>query len=777
MSGFSGILGNFEQFGGQLLHDSPVGFLYDAATAPWSPEKNDLSWFVKNLATRGTGISMVPDTLSEAGTITDKALLPAAGGITLYGAGLAAGKINPNDMSQYKAVGQEAFDRHITFGKGLVLGLNTLAARATGQDFNPLDPAQQDLLFQHGVLSEQQQGGSDFYSGFSRFAAGGFDLGFLWETDPAAIAGRGAMVAGFRRTPYIIGSEASKDTLPVLAQKSAVVIDTPQKAEEFSSTGRMLKTLDWMQGRPAPEIARLPFIQSHPERDVIASYYAQAKTLDQRKMVTRLLVGDTTALDQLAAENAQLADTFARQQQGLLSLRSLQDPDIWHVDDKIFAGFDEANIAERAAQAKKAVDQTYDAMHVNEARQAVAGSLLGQRTPTVGLTNMKISRDIQLQNGTMSRPLRLIQPAINMRPQALVDLNRGDSSIQMERYLAKSGMNYDERMSWLTKYMAASSPEERSAIFQQMDDAAIHSLLRDNMTTDDIASVQAAARIGKSKAQYAVTNRERNYDGSGRDIIRFVNDDNNTVNEIHMPLYASQTADWTVLSDLDEVKRMVKLYGSPLKQAMSRGVSAGDFYLSRFYGLWKPAALLRFGYPQRVVGDEQLRIMAKIGVAAQGNWLNSFADSKAVNLTVRGVPSATSDGAESWMGQQLRDEAIKKLTDKQAALQAQLDAKGAGMTVDARFRLQNKISHRARAIDYLKSPMQGQPDQLLRPGDMPDPAVKLLSGEVTPAEYAGLIRELGSTGLVPQDESVALRNFEQGNMTESELQKELVGIA
>src|SRR5690348_17037866 len=103
---------------------------------------------------------------------------------------------------------------------------------------------------------------------------------------------------------------------------------------------------------------------------------------------------------------------------------------------------------------------------------------------------------------------------------------------------------------------------------------------------------------------------------------------------------------------------MVKLYGSPLKQGLSRGASVGDYYLRRFYDIWKPAALLRFGYPQRVVGDEQLRIMAKIGIAAQGNWLNSYTDSKIVNNTVRGVPSATSDGVESWMGQGLRDEAI-----------------------------------------------------------------------------------------------------------------------
>ena len=777
MSGFSGILGNFEQFGGQLLHDSPVGFLYDAATAPWSPEKNDLAWFVKNLATRGTGIQMAPDTLSEAGTITDKALLPAAGGITLYGAGLASGKINPNDMSQYKAVGQEAFDRHITFGKGGVLGLNSLAARATGQDFNPLDPAQQDLLFQHGVLSEQQQGGSDFYSGFSRAAAGGFDLGFLWETDPTAIAGRGAMVAGFRRTPYIVGSEASLDTLPVLARKSAVVIDTPQKAEQFSSTGRMLKTLDWMQGRTAPEIARLPFIQSHPERDVLATAYAQAQTLDQRKMVTRYLVGDTTALDQLQAENAQLGDMLARQQQGLLSLHSLQDPDIWHVNDRIFAGFDDANLAERTALAQKAVNQTYDALKVNETRDAVAGSLIGQRTPTIGLTNLKISRDIQLQNGTMSRMLRLIQPAINMRPQTLVDINRGDSSIQIERQILKSNMTYEERTGWLQKYMAATDPAARYAIQQQIDDAAVQSLLRDNMTKEDLASVQAAANIGKQKARMALVGRERNYDGSGRDIIRFVDDETGAVNEIHMPLLASQNADWTVLTDLDEVKRLVRKYNSPLKQAMGRGVSAGDYYLSRFYGVWKPTALLRLGYPVRVVGDEQLRIAAKIGVSAQGNWLNSYLDSKGVNLTVRGVPSATSDGVESWMGQELRDRAIKKLTDKQAVLQAKLDANGAGMSVDARARIQNKISHRARAIDYLKSPMQGQPDQLLRPGDMPDPAVRLMSGELSPAEYVGVIRELDSAGLVPGDEAVAIRNFEQGNMTEDELHKQLVGIA
>ena len=416
MSGIGGILGNLHQFGGQLLHDSPVGFLYDAATAPWSPEKNDLGWFIKNLATRGTAMAMGPDILHEGNVIADQALLPAAGGLTLYGAGLISGNVNPNDMGQYKAIGQEAYDRHITFGKGLVLGLNAAASRLTGDNFNPLDPAQQDLLFQHGVLSESDVQNSDFLSGFSRGAAGLADLGFLWEVDPTAVAGRGAMVASYRRTPYILGSEASKDTIPLLARKSAVVIDSPAAAERYSSSGQMLKTLEWMQGKSAPEIARLPFVQSHPERDVLATYYAQAKTLDQRKMVTRLLVGDTSVLSQLEAENAQLADTFWRQQQGLLSLRSLQDPDLYKVTDRMFAGYDDANIEQRVQQAKKAVDETYGQIKLNEARQAVSGSMVGQRTPTVGLTNRKIARDIALQDGTMSRPVRLIQPAITMRP-------------------------------------------------------------------------------------------------------------------------------------------------------------------------------------------------------------------------------------------------------------------------------------------------------------------------------------------------------------------------
>ena len=264
-------------------------------------------------------------------------------------------------------------------------------------------------------------------------------------------------------------------------------------------------------------------------------------------------------------------------------------------------------------------------------------------------------------------------------------------------------MSYTERTGWLQKYMAATSPQERNAIFQQMDEAAIGSLLN-GLSKDDIASVQAASRIGKSRAMYAVTNRERNYDGSGRDLISFV-DDNGVVNEIHMPLLASQTADWMVLSDLDEVKRLVKLYDAPIKQAIARGTSVGDYYLRRFYDLWKPAALLRFGFPQRVVGDEQLRIMAKIGIAAQGNWLNSYVDSKMVNSTVRGVPSATSDPVEGWMGEELRNQAISKLEAQQAKLQARLAAKGDSMTVDGRFRLQNKIQHRTRAIDFLKSPL------------------------------------------------------------------------
>ena len=60
---------------------------------------------------------------------------------------------------------------------------------------------------------------------------------------------------------------------------------------------------------------------------------------------------------------------------------------------------------------------------------------------------------------------------------------------------------------------------------------------------------------------------------------------------------------------------------------------------------------------------------------------------------------------------------------------------------------------------------------------MADPAVKLLSGEVSPEQYVGMIRELNDAGLVPSDEAVALRNFEQGGVTEAELQKQLVGLA
>jgi hypothetical protein len=154
---------------------------------------------------------------------------------------------------------------------------------------------------------------------------------------------------------------------------------------------------------------------------------------------------------------------------------------------------------------------------------------------------------------------------------------------------------------------------------------------------DDVLS--NAPRL-REEATGALSRRQ--YDAAGRGSVLLRRPDG-TITRLHLPLHVTQQADLLPLVDTKELERAaqavkgwdwesgVRTRCATSTRSARLGVSGTKGRrrsrwpcdvpaeaLELFYSLWRPATLLRVGWPVRILMDEQLRILSKIGAMSHG---------------------------------------------------------------------------------------------------------------------------------------------------------------
>ena len=606
-------------FGGAL--QAPIGLVKDLATAPFTEDETDGlvntiyqrtvargGQFFGNLIGPEEGLGAVAGALPQGvRRPVSRVTTPALNALeTVYREGVA----EPVSTA-YLLANREAQDRgEGNPGEGLITRSSALAPltaamatvravtnpgdlRAAYRQAQTTSPGQAiaATLLGGDVTNEAELArlaGTDMFEVISGTADAIHRLG----ADPTVLAGKAATLA---RLKFI--------TKPIAAGDDIAAIVKSDRVQKFSRT---IKDMN------ASEI-RQRFFADHSHGAVISSVLADTADEAQRSYALRALMGDAQALDDLYRTRADLAGRIdrlsgAQAEMNAMARSGAGGGDVTLLDDADMAARIEAELDALRPQAERVERMT-----------AAAGTIREQpRVGIAGDVRFNVTRSDFYQSSPFAAPLRTV---FNMRPQRYVNLHDQTGDVQVARMLRKSALDLEEQDRLRGAFMAATNPVERQAALEAAEAAAVRSVAeRANMSVDEIESILSQAARNRTKAMGMLKGRK--YDGEGRSRVLLDNGDG-SFDEVHLPIWITQEANVGILPDMDEVNRAATRIGR--FKLRHPATDAPAELTDAFMRVWKPSVLLRVGWPIRVVGDEQMRIAAKIGAIAQAENLGRAA--------------------------------------------------------------------------------------------------------------------------------------------------------
>lgn len=453
-------------------------------------------------------------------------------------------------------------------GKTWAEAYNIAEHRSPGQSFA--------LMFLTKDIKDPRQLAKAQATDYYHMASGVFDAAARIWLDPTAIAGGAA--AKYYKGLHDLG--------------------TAEALARAESNGMLDKFNTALQGMSAAQI-RHTYFPTHERGADISTLLASATEKTDRHRVLRVLAGAADEVDALRAYRPEIAGQLDRLMQRREMLTTMSHN-----------GFVLANQPEDLA----AIEAELNALHP----QAVIAERLYQNMAALkempNLTSARLrgalTQSEWYQHAATSKPLRVV---FNMEPHNLVRLDDPSGDIQLWRMLQKSDLPLERQQQIRSTYMAAKSPGERLGVLNLAEEEATKSIaLSKGMTVDEVNNVlnEAARRRGWLRDKL----NSRTYDGEGRSKVFFEDDTGEAVQHYiaEQPLFETQLPEMTPLADMSEVRKATTRIGQ--FRARHPSTDIPEELIQGFYRVWRPATLLRLGWPFRVIGDEQLRLFAKLGV-------------------------------------------------------------------------------------------------------------------------------------------------------------------
>lgn len=390
----------------------------------------------------------------------------------------------------------------------------------------------------------------------------------------------------------------------------------------------------------------------------ISTAIAGAKTEDEHRLVVEALMGGSEAKAILAKRNVALANQLDRalgREQYILNRKGTlfeYDGDVDEVNrlrgeiDSLYNTQDEMEAGLQAASGDGALltrmpesldDQRLTQLATN-ATKAVVNSGVVQKNyagialakgaalalpdnPRFGKIHGFLGSDYIQKNalGVVIRKGTTWKPGGSA---GVVSLHDPNSEREFSRFLQKSGLDEQQVFDLRERYMRAVSETDRSTLWGSAETLAIKSIAeKEGLSVDEVEDLVAEARKGRDGINKLVNGKGRVYDGEGRSRIQFRDPDSGHV--VDIPLLNSQNENVHFVRDLDEIRGALSKMGKFKSDHpnIEKITGAGNAFFEGYQRYWKAGTLLRLGWPQRVIADEQMRIMAKIGVLANAKNL------------------------------------------------------------------------------------------------------------------------------------------------------------
>lgn len=470
------------------------------------------------------------------------------------------------------------------------------------------------------VASAGTKGDPQFNPWFS-FASGTVDGVLAWNADPLVVAGKATKVARLNRTFL----NKAGDVEALTADKATL---TGRQAKIRSEVDSFITDTD---GYSASELMRF---KAFKDNATLASSFAAADGNHAlKKLVLRYAMGDRTAGDALRAQADHIAARIDRMNGNI--------DDVLFADElaapgTLFEHYNQAGDLDALMKEKKSDERLVDFYQRilkddEAATTAEKGTALDSHSTglfgSVGERTRITSRDIKdlvherqyvIQDGVGDIPVRMARQVTGRRPEGMIDLHDAEQGFEeLSNMLRKvRGLDSFSRQRMLDGYVAAADDNARMLSIQSIESNVFQHVGKElGYTEAEINDLLAKTLDERGRLIKHVKERAfsgaTGADGIPVDAIRL---DDGTL--IHRPLLETHLANRTPTLDIDHIYRVLK-HNADRVGALRAGAGEG-FSIVKDAGmlvndLWKFQTLLRLGYLQRNIIDNQMRLFGYLG--------------------------------------------------------------------------------------------------------------------------------------------------------------------
>lgn len=422
--------------------------------------------------------------------------------------------------------------------------------------------------------------------------------------DPTVIVGK---VAGAARLKHLVRPIRTADDIDK-AMDSVRVAKFIDKVDELVD----------LHGNAAPAMVRDQFFPGDAFGAVVSTVLSEAPDTVTRRQTLRALMGDRNAFAELRQAHAPTAARVDRLMAERSSLLQYDDGTLFADPDRLSLLTEELGslypAQRRAERLQRAVER--DAV-VRQVPKAPTWGIGPVELPAANTIRTTFTRSDFYQDNPLAAPIRA---TFNMVPHRFINLHAGDGDVQVARLLRQSPVGVETQDELRSLYMAATNPGERQVALEKITEKVMRAFADESgLSRGDLNELLARSKDGRARAHQVLNSRA--YDGKGRSAVTFVDDDGLT-HQINLPLFVTQEQNFHVMPDLDRLRQATTKIGR--WKARHPKSEIPNSLMESFDHVWRTSVLLRPAWPIRVVGDEQLRILAKIGAAAQLKYLSEI---------------------------------------------------------------------------------------------------------------------------------------------------------
>lgn len=508
---------------------------------------------------------------------------------------------------------------------------------------------------------------------FFSFASGATDFAARWWLDPTILAGR---AVGAARTKYVVTPRPkggwSGDDIGSLMESSRMA-----KAQDFIWTNKDNPQL----------INNLSMFKKSALGPRAGSIISQLKSPEEVNLFLRTTLGDASARVQLQTENAAAALRMSAVDERLSTLelealprvRAHANPTaeamvtarmdelrgLQQADEELLARYD-ATLAHYAElDALNLTRLSGSRAYTRTANQKLfrTGAALGTTSKEVG----RLAKTRIYANDIFGSSATLVRSFAEAHPNGLIQIDdlHPEAIDELRGQIARiPGIGPDIRQDLLNNYLKTTTEGERMAALEEMQGLAVTKIAeKHGFTYDEGMALYREYRANITHGQEEL----RRYSGANMGDERvsadiFAGHDGRL--KVH-PNMVTKLANDQVLIDLTQLDKTLARNGSALKALRTARIGNPDWlvdgadYVSH---LWKFATLFRLGYIPRVLSDDLLGQVARLGAATMATRAQYGVKNLATNL-FHWKPASYYEGQEAVarQGVKFADEEIKAL--------------------------------------------------------------------------------------------------------------------